>query len=189
MARAGAARGGGAPDREDRMGLTHLDERGRARMVDVSGKPVTRRRAVAEGVIRMRPETLRAIREGEVAKGDVLTVARLAAVGGAKATPSLVPLCHPLSLEAIDVEVEAEPALPGIRLRVGASAEARTGVEMEALCGVSAGLLAVYDMCKALDRGMQIGPIRLLEKSGGRSGAWRAREAGPEGADSEIKER
>lgn len=159
--------------------LTHLDAGGHARMVDVSDKPVTRRRAAADGVIRMRPETLRAIEEREVAKGDVLAVARLAAIGGAKRTAELVPLCHPLALEAIEVRVEAEPELPGLRITVEASAEARTGVEMEALCGVTAGLLAVYDMCKAVDRGMEIGPVRLVEKRGGRSGEWSRTDARP----------
>lgn len=156
--------------------LTHLDEEGRVRMVDVSGKPVTRRRAVAEGVLRMEPATLEALLAGRVEKGDALAVARLAAIGGAKRTAELVPLCHPLPLDAVDTEVIPDPALPGVRLVVRTSAEARTGVEMEALAGVAAGLLALYDMCKALERGMTIGPIRLLEKAGGASGSWR-REA------------
>jgi cyclic pyranopterin phosphate synthase len=142
-------------------------------MVDVSAKAVTRRRAEAEGEIRMERSTLDAIRENAVKKGDVLTVARLAAVGGAKRTADLIPLCHPLSLDGIDVTVEPEPELPGICLNVAVTTEGRTGVEMEALCGVSAGLLAVYDMCKALDRGMEIGPVRLTYKAGGASGEWR----------------
>ncbi len=133
---------------------------------------MARRGAVADGVIRMRPSTLKAIEGQEIEKGDVLTVARVAAIAGAKRTAELVPLCHPLSLEAIDVDIETKPGLPGIRLVVGTSVEARTGAEMEALCGVAAGLLAIYDMCKALDRGMEIGPIRLLEKEGGASGRW-----------------
>jgi cyclic pyranopterin phosphate synthase len=124
-------------------------------MIDVSAKQVTRRHAEAEGHI------------------HVLAVARLAAVGGAKRTPDLIPLCHPLTLDGIDVTVETKPELPGIRLSVIVTTEGRTGVEMEALCGVSAGLLAVYDMCKATDRGMEIGPVRLLSKSGGASGEWR----------------
>jgi cyclic pyranopterin phosphate synthase len=155
------------------MDFSHADETGRARMVDVSAKDVTRRRASAEGEIRMRESTLEAIRNNEIAKGDVLAVARLAAIGGAKRTADLVPLCHPLPLEAIDVAIEAKPGLPGIRLVVTAGAEARTGVEMEALCGVSAGLLAIYDMCKAIERGIEIGPIRLVHKTGGASGEWR----------------
>jgi len=157
--------------------LSHVDEQGRARMVDVSAKPVTRRRAEAEGEIRMERSTLDAIVSNTVGKGDVLTVARLAAVGGAKRTAELIPLCHPLTLDGIDVEIETKPALPGIRLGVTVSTEGRTGVEMEALCAVSAGLLAVYDMCKAMDRGMAIGPIRLVRKAGGASGEWRRADA------------
>lgn len=162
---------GGEPDE----GLTHLDEQGRVRMVDVGGKPVTRRRAVAEGFLRMEPATLEALRAGRVEKGDALAVARLAAIGGAKRTAELVPLCHPVPLDAVEVEVIPDAELPGVRLVVRTSAEARTGVEMEALAGVAAGLLALYDMCKALERGMTIGPIRLLEKAGGASGRWTRR--------------
>lgn len=155
--------------------LTHLDSEGRAHMVDVGAKPVTRRRAVAEGRIRMRRETLDAIRAGDVPKGDVLAVARLAAIGGAKRTAETIPLCHPLALTSIEVEVEVEQEAPGpgLRMTVTTAVEARTGVEMEALCGVSAGLLAVYDMCKALDRAMEIGEVRLVAKEGGSSGPWR----------------
>lgn len=153
--------------------LSHVDEAGRARMVDVSTKDVSRRRAGAEGEIRMRPDTLEAIRANSVEKGDVLAVARLAAISGAKRTADLIPLCHPLPLDAIDVEIELKPALPGIRLTVVAGATSRTGVEMEALCGVSTGLLAIYDMCKAIDRGMEIGPVHLVYKLGGSSGEWR----------------
>jgi len=152
--------------------LTHLDEEGRARMVDVGAKPVSRRRAVAEGSIRMSPETLEAVRAGTVAKGDVLAVARLAAIGGAKRTPDLIPLCHPLPLDSVEVSVEPDPELPGLHMVVASSAEARTGVEMEALCGVTAGLLAVYDMCKAMDRSMEIGAVRLISKTGGSRGDW-----------------
>lgn len=160
--------GGGKPQ------LSHLDESGRARMVDVSEKPVSRRVAEAEGSIAMKRETLAAIGSGATPKGDVLAVARLAAIGGAKRTAELIPLCHPLPLDVVDVVVEADEELPGLRVRVRASAEARTGVEMEALCAVAAGLLAVYDMCKGIDRGMSIGPIRLLTKRGGTSGSWTA---------------
>ena len=162
--------------------LTHLDGSGRARMVDVGDKPATRRRAVAEGTIRMAPETLRAIREQELRKGDALTVARLAAIGGAKRTSDLVPLCHPLPLDGVDVEIEDVPpeagGPPGLRLRVAASTRAATGVEMEALCGVTAGLLALYDMAKSRDRGMTLEGVRLLEKSGGRSGHWTREQTG-----------
>lgn len=152
---------------------THFDERGRVRMVDVGDKPVTRRHATAEGSIRMSARALEAIVSGEVEKGDALAVARLAAIAGAKRTAELIPLCHPLPLDAVDVELRPDPSLPGLHLVVHASAEARTGVEMEALTAVAAGLLALYDTCKAIDRGMEIGPIRLLEKSGGASGEWR----------------
>ncbi len=157
-------------------GLTHLDRAGRAQMVDVGPKPVTARRALAEGVLRMSPSTLQAIRGQELEKGDALTVARLAAIGGAKRTAELIPLCHPLPLDAVEVRLDdVEPdaqGRPGIRLRVTASTRARTGVEMEALCAVSAGLLALYDMAKSRDRGMSVENVRLLEKSGGRSGTW-----------------
>jgi cyclic pyranopterin phosphate synthase len=154
-------------------GLTHLDEDGRARMVDVSDKSITRRRATAEGRIRMNAGTLAAIRDGEIPKGDVVAVARLAAIMGAKRTAETIPLCHPLALEAVEVEVEFEEIEPALRMTVEASVEGRTGVEMEALCGVSAGLLAVYDMCKGMDRGMEIDEVRLVAKAGGRSGSWR----------------
>ncbi len=157
----------------DADGLTHLDERGNARMVDVGEKPMTRRHARATGVIRMAPATLTAIQAGGIPKGDVLAVARLAAIGGAKRTADTVPLCHPLPLDSVVVELEMDSDLPGVRISVEASVEARTGVEMEALCGVSAGLLAVYDMCKGMDRGMEISEIWLVTKQGGRSGVWR----------------
>ncbi len=160
--------GGGEPR------LSHLNEAGRAQMVDVSGKPVSRRVAEAEGSIAMKRETLAAIGSGATPKGDVLAVAKLAAIGGAKRTAELIPLCHPLPLDVVDVVVEADEELPGLRVRVRASAEARTGVEMEAMCAVAVGLLAVYDMCKGIDRGMSIGPIRLLTKRGGTSGSWTA---------------
>lgn len=156
--------------------LSHLDEKGRARMVDVSDKPISRRVALAEGTVTMRRETLAAIRSGETPKGDVLTVARLAAIGGAKHTAQLIPLCHPLPIEAIDVEIDLDDDLPGLRIRVSVSAESRTGVEMEAMSAAAIGALAVYDMIKGIDRGLAIGPIRLLEKRGGRSGTWTAAE-------------
>ena len=152
--------------------FTHLDSAGHVHMVDVGGKPLSQRTAVAEGEIRMARSTLETVREGNVEKGEALAVARIAAIQGAKAASSLIPLCHPIPLDSVEVEIEVDEALPGYRFRVRASAEWRTGVEMEALSGVSAGLLALYDMCKALDRGMTLGPIRLLEKHGGRSGSW-----------------
>ena len=159
-------------------GFTHLDERGRPRMVDVGGKEVTRRTAVAEGRIRMHPETLAAIVGGEVPKGNVLAVAQLAGIMGAKRTADLIPLCHPLPLTSIEVELTADDRLPGIRATATAKVDAKTGVEMEALTAVSCALLTVYDMCKARDRGMEIGEIRLLRKEGGKSGTW---EAGTDG--------
>lgn len=161
----------------------HLDEAGRARMVDVGDKAVTRRRALAEGSILMDRQTLRAILDRSVEKGDVLAVARIAAVGGAKRTSDLVPLCHPLPLHSVSVEIEAVDELPGLRLRVETTTEARTGIEMEALCAVTAGLLAVYDMCKSMDRAMELGAVRLLEKEGGRSGMWRRGEPDPRRRD------
>lgn len=142
-------------------------------MVYVGGKPVTRRRAVAEGAIRMNPETLEAIRRNRNEKGNVLAVAQVAGILGAKRTAEWIPLCHPLPLDVVDVRLTLADDLPGVRVEVETSVEARTGVEMEALVGASAALLTVYDMCKALDRGMEIGPVRLVEKAGGGSGTWR----------------
>lgn len=154
--------------------FTHLDETGAPRMVDVGGKEVTRRTAVAEGTIRMAPDTLQAIVRGETPKGSVLTVAQLAGIMAAKRTADLIPLCHPLALSSVRVTLEPDESLPGLRSRAEVRVEGRTGVEMEALTAVSASLLTVYDMCKALDRGMEIGGIRLLRKEGGRSGTWTA---------------
>ncbi len=155
----------------------HLDDAGRARMVDVGDKAVTTRRAVAEGHIRMSRETLNEIRQGSISKGDVLAVARIAAIGGAKRTADLVPLCHPIPLHGVTVEIEPVDEPPALRITVETRTEARTGIEMEALSAVSAGLLAVYDMCKGRDRAMQLDGIRLLEKDGGRSGSWRREDS------------
>jgi cyclic pyranopterin phosphate synthase len=143
-------------------------------MVDVGDKPVTDRRATAEGYIRMKPATLRLILDGDVEKGDVLAVARIAAIQGAKQTSQMVPLCHPLPLDNVLVEIEdgEDDAVASIRMSVSTRAMARTGVEMEALSAVVVGLITIYDMCKAVDRGMEITGVRLLEKSGGRSGDW-----------------
>jgi cyclic pyranopterin phosphate synthase len=152
--------------------LTHLDERGSPRMVDVGAKDVTRRRAVAEGHIRTAAATLAAVRDGATPKGNVLVVAQLAGIMAAKRTADVIPLCHPLPLTGIRVDVEPDEALPGIRVRAEVRVEGRTGVEMEALTAASVALLTVYDMCKAVDRGMEIGGVRLLEKEGGRSGTW-----------------
>ncbi|HET9947692.1 MAG TPA: cyclic pyranopterin monophosphate synthase MoaC [Longimicrobiales bacterium] len=161
-------------ERED--GLTHLDAEGRARMVDVSGKEATARRALAEGRIVMAPETLARILAGKTPKGDPLLVGELAGVMGAKRTADLIPLCHPLPGTTVRVMLEPDESLPGVRARAEARVTERTGVEMEALTAVAVALLTVYDMAKAVDRGMRIEGIRLLEKEGGRSGAWRAEE-------------
>ena len=158
--------------------LTHLDAAGNPRMVDVGGKPITSRRAVAEGAIRMSAATLDAVVGGQVPKGSVITTAELAGVMAAKRTADLIPLCHPLSLSGVRVEIAPDEALPGLRARAEVRVEGRTGVEMEALTAVSCALLTVYDMCKALDREMEIGTIRLLHKSGGRSGSWSANDEG-----------
>jgi cyclic pyranopterin phosphate synthase len=166
--------------------LTHIDERGRARMVDVGGKDETERRARAEALVRMDPETLALIQDEAVPKGDVIAVARLAGIMAAKRTHELIPLCHPLALNAVEIEVHEEPGLPGLRIVAEARLRGRTGVEMEALVAASVAALTVYDMCKAVDRGMAVTHVRLLEKSGGRSGEWRRdsreAEAAPPGA-------
>ena len=155
--------------------LTHLDERGRARMVDVGAKPVTDRVAIARGHVEMKPATLRLITAGKIAKGEVLSVARIAGIQAAKRTSEWIPLCHPLALSSIVVDFAARG-----RNRIASEAEVRnsgkTGVEMEALTAVAAAALTIYDMCKAVDRGMTIGEIQLVEKRGGRSGVYR-REA------------
>jgi cyclic pyranopterin monophosphate synthase len=152
--------------------LTHLDERGRPRMVDVGAKPITARMAVAEGFIRTSAETVERIRADRVAKGNVLTIAELAGVMVGKRTAEWIPLCHPLALDALDVTLELDPALPGVRVEATARVHARTGVEMEALTAVTAALLTVYDMCKAADREMTIEGVRLVRKQGGKSGSW-----------------
>ena len=148
-------------------GLTHLDERGRARMVGVGHKPVQARRAVAEGVVRMSPDAARRIVEGTVPKGDVGAVARVAGIMGAKRTADLIPLCHPLPLDRVDLEVEVDPAAGEVTLRAAVETSARTGVEMEALTAVSVAALAVYDMVKGVDRGVSIERVRLLAKTKG----------------------
>jgi cyclic pyranopterin phosphate synthase len=155
-------------------GLTHLDEEGRARMVDVTAKAETRRTAVAEGSIVMRPETLRSILDGRTAKGDPIQVAELAGVLAGKKTSDLIPLCHALPGASVVVRLEADPALPGIKGTAEATYTGRTGVEMEALTAVSVALLTVYDMVKAIDRGMRLEGIRLIRKEGGAAGAWSA---------------
>jgi len=153
--------------------LSHVDEKGRARMVDVGPKAVTARRAVAEGAITMSRAAFDLVKANRTAKGDVLAVAELAGVAGAKRTADLIPLAHPLPLEHVVVTARLDPKLPGVRVRAETRVEAKTGVEMEALTACAVALLAVYDMAKAADRGMVIGDVRLVEKSGGRSGAWK----------------
>jgi cyclic pyranopterin phosphate synthase len=150
--------------------LSHLDSTGRAQMVDVSEKAETDRLAVAKGEVRMLSATLELIRAGQLAKGDVLTVAQVAGIAGAKKTSDLVPLCHPLPLTKIDVEFELDESLPGVVITARAKTRARTGVEMEALTAVSVAALTIYDMAKAAEKTMRIGNIRLVEKRGGRSG-------------------
>ncbi|MDD9823534.1 MAG: cyclic pyranopterin monophosphate synthase MoaC [Gammaproteobacteria bacterium] len=152
--------------------LTHFNARGEARMVDVGGKPATERQAVAEGRIRMQAATLEKIRRGRHAKGDVLAVARVAGIMAAKRTAALLPLCHPLMLTRIDIELDIDTGDNSVRCAATVATRERTGVEMEALTAVQVALLTVYDMCKAADRGMQIDGVRLLHKSGGRSGEW-----------------
>ncbi len=152
--------------------LTHFDAAGQAQMVDVSAKPSTHRSARATGVIRMRPDTLALISAGHAKKGDVIGVARIAAIQAAKRTADLIPLCHPLPLTRVTAEFELDAAASSVRCTVQAETIGPTGVEMEALTAVQIGLLTIYDMCKAADRGMVIEGVRLLEKQGGRSGHW-----------------
>ena len=154
--------------------LTHLDEQGKARMVNVGGKAETARVATASGRITMSAEALSAIRDGNVPKGDVLAAARIAGIMAAKKTAELIPLCHPLALDAVAVEFVVETH--AVRVMATASLTGRTGVEMEALTACSIALLTIYDMAKAIDKGMVIGDVRLLAKSGGKSGDWRAAE-------------
>ena len=160
-------------------GLTHVDAEGEARMVDVSGKEATSRVAVAEGRVRMARATLAAILAGDAKKGDVIGTARIAGIMAAKRTAELIPLCHPLSLSKIAVDIAAEEALPGLVVRAEARCVGPTGVEMEALTAVSLACLTIYDMAKAIDRSMQIEGVRLVEKRGGKSGDW-ARGRDPE---------
>jgi cyclic pyranopterin phosphate synthase len=152
--------------------LTHLDDKGAARMVDVGGKAETARSATATGRIRMSAEALAAIRDGSGPKGDVLAAARIAGIMAAKKTGELIPLCHPLALDAVSVDFAFEA--DGVRATARASLTGRTGVEMEAMTATSIALLTIYDMAKALDKGMVIEEVRLLEKTGGKSGHWRA---------------
>ena len=154
------------------MSLTHFDAQGQAHMVDVSDKPATARVAVASGRIRMAPQTLALVVSGQAGKGDVLGVARIAAIQGAKRTADLIPLCHPLALSRVAVAFEVDEADPAVHCQVTVHTTGPTGVEMEALTAVQVGLLTVYDMLKAVDRGMVITDVGLLRKEGGRSGVW-----------------
>lgn len=162
--------------------LTHFSEEGRARMVDVSDKSVTHRVAIASGIIRMQPNTLDRIRLGTIAKGNVLAVADVAAVMAAKRTAEIIPMCHTLPLAGVDVSFDEinEPDVTGcvgLRVQISAKCVGQTGIEMEALCAATTALLTVYDMCKAIDRGMRIEQVQLEEKRGGKSGTWRRGDA------------
>ena len=152
--------------------LTHFDAAGQAHMVDVGGKPVTHRVAVAAGRITMLPATFDLVARGTANKGDVLGVARIAAIQAAKRTADLIPLCHPLAITRIGVEFSLDAEAHAVACRAQVETSGQTGVEMEALTAVQIGLLTIYDMCKAVDRGMEIGGVRLLEKHGGKSGSW-----------------
>jgi cyclic pyranopterin phosphate synthase len=154
--------------------LTHFDAKGKARMVDVTAKAVTERVAVAKGAVLMQPETIALIAKGGVKKGDVLSVARLAGIMGAKRTPDLIPLCHPLALSSVAVDLAVDRKRNAVDITATCKLEGKTGVEMEALTAVAVAALTVYDMCKAVDRGMRLTEIRLVRKSGGKSGAFEA---------------
>jgi len=151
---------------------THFDEKGRARMVDVGAKAETMREAIARGRVELSREALLAVTSGTAAKGDVLGVARIAAIQAAKRTSEWIPLCHPLALDALEVEFRVEPEPPAVAIEARVRTTAKTGVEMEALVAVSAAALTIYDMCKSVDRGMRIGDIRLVRKTGGKSGIY-----------------
>ena len=152
--------------------LSHVDEEGRVRMVDVTGKDVTQRVAVARGVVTMHAETLAAIAEGQIPKGDVLTVARIAGIMAAKKTSELIPMCHPLNISGVEVKLTPRRDPPSVEIEATVRIAGKTGVEMEALTAVSVAGLTIYDMCKAVDREMTVGEIRLMHKSGGKSGTF-----------------
>ncbi len=152
--------------------LTHIDKSGRAKMVDVGDKHITARKATAQAVISMKPETLALIKEGQIKKGDVLAVAQVAGIMGSKRTPDLIPMCHPLQITGVDFNFDIDDANSLITIRATVKTLDRTGVEMEALTAVSVAALTVYDMCKAVDRGMSVSDIYLLKKSGGKSGTY-----------------
>ena len=152
--------------------LSHVDEEGRVRMVDVTSKDVTQRVAMARGVVTMRAETLAAIAEGQIPKGDVLTVARIAGIMAAKKTSELIPMCHPLNISGVEVKLTPRQEPPSVEIEASVRIAGKTGVEMEALTAVSVAGLTIYDMCKAVDREMAVGEIRLMHKSGGKSGTF-----------------
>ena len=154
--------------------LTHLDDEGNAAMVDVSDKDITERTATAKGLVTMQPETMALIQEGGVKKGDVLSVAQLAGIMGAKRTPDLIPLCHPLDLASVKVDLTCDAERNAVEISATCKLKGKTGVEMEALTAVAVAALTVYDMCKAVDRGMRISDIRLVHKAGGKSGTFEA---------------
>jgi cyclic pyranopterin phosphate synthase len=154
--------------------LTHLNEQGHARMVDVGDKPATTRIATAAGQVRMTPGTLALVAEGRAAKGDVLATARIAGIMAAKRTSDLIPLCHPLAISKVTVDLTADPSLPGITVQATVRTTGQTGVEMEALTAVTVACLTIYDMLKAAEKGMVIDAVRLLHKEGGKSGTWDA---------------
>ena len=172
----------GPAPRAERRRLTHVDRSGRPRMVDVSDKPSTARRAVAEAFVAMAPETLSLVIDGGAAKGDVLGVAELAGVMGGKRTSDLIPLCHPIALTDLVVAITPDRAAGGLRIRAEAATTGPTGVEMEALTAASVAALTVYDMVKGVERNVEIRGVRLIAKSGGRSGDWRREPDGPGGA-------
>ena len=163
--------------------LSHIDERGHAQMVGVGDKPVTHRVCLARAEVRMAPETLARIAEGRMPKGDVLLTARLAGIQAAKRTDEWIPLCHSLPLDSIEIELTPDPSESRVLLEARVETHARTGVEMEALVAVSAAGLTIYDMCKAIDRGISIGGVRLVSKSGGKSGTWTRPDEGVASAD------
>ncbi len=159
--------------------LSHLTRSGDAHMVDIASKPDTQRIAIAGGCVKMLPQTLELIMSGNAKKGDVLATARIAGIMAAKKTPELIPLCHPIALTHVTIDLEADTDLPGIIVRATTKVLGKTGVEMEALTACSVACLTIYDMAKAVDRGMQIGPISLVEKDGGKSGHWRQGDGSP----------
>lgn len=163
--------------------LSHLNKSGEAHMVDVGAKDKTQRSATAEGFVKMRAETLVTVLAGNAKKGDVVSIARIAGIMAAKKTPDLIPLCHPLGLTNVTVDIEADKNLPGLKVRATAGVSGQTGVEMEALTACSVACLTIYDMVKAIDRGMEICQIRLVEKSGGKSGGWKREDAAADGQD------